>query len=781
MGASKIVRTVVGFFFVLMVSITSTAWAEEAADSPGEGAKKGAGKDQSASNPQPAADNEKGDQKAGGADKDPLSNADGAQLDEETALGEVVVTATRTDEATTELPQAISVVTREEIERRQARTPNQMLREEPGVWSVQVTSQGSPIIRGQIGNRILYLWDGVRINNGALFGGPNGFFNQFPVGAVDRIEVIRGPGAVQYGSDAIGGVINVITRGVEFTDKLQYGGEAYARYGSTDNERTETFDLHLTNKKVAFAGGFSRQDVDDFHAGGGEGKQDPSGYSATGGYANVKYQPIENHTVKVSWVQNQRDDIESYVQSRLNASGVPRIFGPSERRGIVKFDYDIKDLAPIVSKDFKFYAYDQYYDALRDRRVESTTTFTNTRTTTDQDVWGTGAQNTAEFGPHQLTYGLDYRLEDLGTSLFQSARNKATNVVANSHPRGNTPDGTYDVFDAFVEGQFKPIDCLVVSAGARFEHTHIDSDPEQLDVIPNAGYDVGDLTIDKSWNSATWSVGAVFGVTKDLDLAGNIATGFRAPTFSDLLSAGPPVFASKIASVPSPDLDPEQSITYELGPRYHSRRVSASFTAYWTQLNDVISSQVSGTVDIPGQGTFSATRNSNASHGYNRGLEFAFSYEFIDDFSLFGNATYTRSQDKSIDEPFRFAPPLFGIAGLRYESPSKRWWVEGVEMFADKLRRHAPNDELDAGFSRDPALGSPNTTNNLPLRSDFKLPGWAITNLRAGVTAWKKDHRSFDLTLDVYNVFDTRYREAYSQQQKFAPGINAVIGGRLKF
>src|SRR5689334_14994524 len=65
-----------------------------------------------------------------------------------------VTAASRTIEETARTPQAVSVATRDEVERRQPRTPNQMLSEEPGVWSVQVTSQGSPIIRGLIGNRV---------------------------------------------------------------------------------------------------------------------------------------------------------------------------------------------------------------------------------------------------------------------------------------------------------------------------------------------------------------------------------------------------------------------------------------------------------------------------------------------------------------------------------------------------------------------------------------------------------------------------------------------------
>src|SRR5579863_1851991 len=128
---------------------------------------------------------------------------------------EITVTATRSPADVNVLPQSMSILSQDAFQDIAARTPNQALREEPGIFSVQVASQGSPIIRGEIGNKVLYLWDGIRINNGALFSGPNGFFNQFPIGSIDRMEVIRGPGAVQYGSDAVGGVINILAHPAE--------------------------------------------------------------------------------------------------------------------------------------------------------------------------------------------------------------------------------------------------------------------------------------------------------------------------------------------------------------------------------------------------------------------------------------------------------------------------------------------------------------------------------------------------------------------------------------
>lgn len=688
-------------------------------------------------------------------------------------------TPLRTEEDLRNLPQTIGVLSRETLERRQARSPVESLREEPGVWAVSVATQGSPIIRGQIGNKVLYLWDGVRINNGALFGGPNGFFNQFPLGALDHVEIIRGSGGVQYGSDAIGGVINLISKRADFTPEHEVGGQLYQRYGTNDDENTRTLDFHLTGPTIAIAAGLTQQDVDDYHGPDRE-RMNPTGYETLGGYLNVAWRPVENHTFRLSWVHNRRDNVDSYVQSKLNASGVPRLFSPEEIRGIAKLDYTAEDLGS-WSDELKVYGYYQYYGGLRDRRVESATNFTTTRTDTDQDILGIGIQNAVEWGKTRLIYGTDYRYETLGTKLTQTRRVFATGTTTVTEPAGNTPDGSYEVYDAFATLEFRPVENLLLTAGARYENSHIHSDPENLDVIPSAGYSLSDLALDKSWQSVTWNLGSIYSFTTAWDMTLNISSGFRAPTYSDLLSAGPPVFSSKIASLPSPDLNPEKSVTYELGLRHHSEDTSASLVGYYTQLSDLAVTQTSGTVVIPGQGTFAAARKSSTGEGFITGVEFAMAHQLGRQWTLFGNATYTYGQNTVSDVPLRFIPPLFGTLGLRFESPSKRWWAEITENFAGKLHRHSPDDEQDAGFSTDPAYGSPNTTNNPPLNSDYSIPSWATTNLRFGVTVWDRAHSKMDLTLDLNNLFDASYRQAYSQQQRVAPGFGAVIGARLSF
>jgi outer membrane receptor protein involved in Fe transport len=116
-------------------------------------------------------------------------------------------------------------------------------------------------------------------------------------------------------------------------------------------------------------------------------------------------------------------------------------------------------------------------------------------------------------------------------------------------------------------------------------------------------------------------------------------------------------------------------------------------------------------------------------------------------------------------------------------------------ILVDRLRHPAIKlgDQNDVSFSTNPALGSPTFANalqpctgptsglNPPLRSNCQLPGYMVTNLRGGYRIWKKEKRSLDLSADIQNLFNVKYREAYSQQEWWAPGIGAAMGGELTF
>ncbi|PIP16033.1 MAG: hypothetical protein COX46_04495 [bacterium (Candidatus Ratteibacteria) CG23_combo_of_CG06-09_8_20_14_all_48_7] len=216
--------------------------------------------------------------------------------EEVTALEEIVVTATRTPQSAEEVPVSVTVVTRSEIEDSKAQNVGEVLDTLPGVQMRAYGSMGSQSslsIRGSSTEQILILLDGRPLNLGSL---GSYDLSLIPIEMVERIEVLRGPASALYGANALGGVINIITRNIPkepfFTSNLQYGsfnttllsftgGRKDGRFGYilsgqynySDGDRENSgdeenhffgkFTLDLNkNSSLAFSSGFDKQDVE---------------------------------------------------------------------------------------------------------------------------------------------------------------------------------------------------------------------------------------------------------------------------------------------------------------------------------------------------------------------------------------------------------------------------------------------------------------------------------------------------------------------------------------
>ncbi len=691
---------------------------------------------------------------------------------------EVTVTATRVSEELKDVPQAVTVVTEDSIQGRFARTPTSYLREQAGIFAPQVSATSSPIIRGSMGTtRVLYMWDGIRLNNAQTRSGPSEGMNQIPDVAVSRMELIRGPGSVQYGTDAMGGVINVITPRAEgFSQKLSFGGELRGVYNSNDEGRTTDAVLWMSTRRFSVSAGGTTRDEGSYRT--PDALLSNTGYDANGGYIDTTLSINPQQLVRASWISNRRGNVETYTQSKVNPSGIPRVFNPWELRGLAKLDYTNGNFLS-SNNEVRGYAYDQYYLMGRDNPItESTKTISRTRQDSDQTIYGGGVQDTFRVGAHRFVTGVDFRTEHLTSDKILSTFTKATGVTVLSVPNGNVPPGHYDVVDMFGVGTFRISSRLTTTVGTRLESVNLLSHPRPEDALKP--FTVADLTMDKRWNSATWNAGAIYNLVGHWSLVGNVATTFRAPSFMDTLSTSVPTFASGQASVPSPNVKPEHGITYEVGPRYAGRIFEFSLTAYTNQLTDVMSSVQNGTINIPGLGVVKAMVNNNIGSGYIRGIEGFASLRFMRHWTVVGNYTYTRGLDTVANVPLRFIPPMFGTLAVHYSGTKDRWWVESSLHAVDRLRHHSPLDESDAGFSMDPGYGSPSKTNPA-LRPNFQIPGYVVTSLRGGVKVWQAEKRSLELTADLNNLFNVHYREAYAQQQLYAPGFGAALGGRIRF
>ena len=100
--------------------------------------------------------------------------------------------------------------------------------------------------------------------------------------------------------------------------------------------------------------------------------------------------------------------------------------------------------------------------------------------------------------------------------------------------------------------------------------------------------------------------------------------------------------------------------------------------------------------------------------------------------------------------------------------------------FADRFTRPSPTEKAHQAFSKDPGLGSPNTTDNPPYRDGYEMPGYGILNIRGGGELWNKDERRLSLVLAVENVLDHQYRPCFAEVIE-APGRSFSISLHYEF
>jgi hemoglobin/transferrin/lactoferrin receptor protein len=185
---------------------------------------------------------------------------------------EVVVTPARGVAQTAfDLPEAISVTSRRDIDTRPYTVWSQVLREEPGILLQQTTSaQTSPVIRGFTGQSNVYLLDGVRLNTAAWRPGPSQYLAWVDGGPIDGVEIVRGGGSVQYGSDALGGTVQLRSAPAPWgLAPAPLGGVFELSGGTADRNLGAQARLWLRAGSAIVAGGGGYRDVDDLRAGAG--------------------------------------------------------------------------------------------------------------------------------------------------------------------------------------------------------------------------------------------------------------------------------------------------------------------------------------------------------------------------------------------------------------------------------------------------------------------------------------------------------------------------------
>jgi vitamin B12 transporter len=212
-------------------------------------------------------------------------------------LDELVVTATKVETPAKEVGSSITVITKRQIEEQQQSTVLDVLRSVPSLDIVQSGGLGrttSVFIRGADSEHTLVLIDGVEMND-PISAGRSFDFANLTTDNIDRIEILRGPQSTLYGSDAIGGVINIITK----TGEGKPDGFFSVEGGSLKSFR-EAGGFYGGNKRIRYSLGFSRQDTDGISAAGEKyGNTEKDGYGNTSVSGKLGITPAHNLNVDV--------------------------------------------------------------------------------------------------------------------------------------------------------------------------------------------------------------------------------------------------------------------------------------------------------------------------------------------------------------------------------------------------------------------------------------------------------------------------------------------------
>ncbi len=642
-----------------------------------------------------------------------------AQTDTGThTLNEVVVTAQRLGQKNIEVPYSVEKVSSQHLQRYNPRTTAEALQGINGVF-VQKTNHGggSPFIRGLTGNQTLMLVDGIRFNNSTFRYGPNQYLATIDPFIVQNIEVVKGTGSVQYGTDALGGVINVQTTTVNFAKKKPvWSGRVVGRIMNRDMEQTGRTEVAYATKKMVLSGGITYRNFGDLYGGDTTGRQTPSGYDQLGINAKATFLLSENTTLTLVHQSDVQQQVPVYHKVVLENFALNK-FEPQKRQ--LQYARLATTTSNPLFSTIEITALRQYNTEGRLSRKNGSTLLRSERDKIN--TVGFTANVTSNYG-RLFTANSGIELYHDKVNSARSDINTITNIASNK--RGLYPNGaTYGNYSLYTLHHVQ-LGKWGFDGGARFNTFAIrltDTSLGKVSIRPSA---------------LVWNAAASYAITINSRLYVNYSTGFRAPNIDDMGTLGIVDFRYE---VPAYNLKPEQSGNVEVGFKYDARRFWGNIALYQMQLTNLITR-----IKMEGQviGGYSVYQKENVEDGIIKGAELALGWQPLKALLFTGNINYTYGQNNTKNEPIRRIPPFNGRVMATWQN--KSWYATAETLFAGK------QDRLSAGDKDD---------NRIPKGG---TPGWQVVNVFAG-----KQFKAINISTGLQNILNVDYRTHGS-------GINGV-------
>jgi hemoglobin/transferrin/lactoferrin receptor protein len=657
--------------------------------------------------------------------KDKTGNKDAKKPAPPAIHEEMVVTATRYELDSFQTPVSISVVSSQDLARQQPEKMVDVLKQLPGVdVSGEGPFRGLPVIRGMDSNRVLILVDGQRLNNAResteFAGIQPGLVD---LSMVDHIEVVRGPSSVLYGSDAIGGVINIITKQQAFhQDVFQLGGNVGYEYGDATRSNRGHAEVNGAGDRTTFHIGASAFEAKDYSSPAGVVPN--SGMKQRSFDGNLRFLVGESSVLRFDTQVTQTRDV-GFPGFDPKTSGVDISF-PRFDRNKYAVTYEVGPFAGLNGFSVTTY----YQTVVKDSKRNFSfgpTFFLNNFTRSDINSWGLNAQSSADFTSQHVTFGLDFYQDSLHDQTTESSPFGSDNDVA-------VPDSDQRGYGLYAQDEITLSPRFQLGVGARGDrYTFVSKADPHYQGDP---FDVGQT-------AGSGNLSARYQVTKNVALTALVGRGFRAPNIQERSFFGLATTGDTYI-LQNPNLKSESSLNYELGFKVRYARYSGGFNIYQNNVKDFIGLAFLGVDPETG---LELAQFENTERATIRGAEFQLESYLSDRWTAFGNVTFIRGTNDKTGEPLALIAPVKGILGVRYQQP--RWWGEF------DTRMVARQDRVATGYE--------------------PTPGFAVVDLRGGyeLTA------GLMLQAAVENIGNVVYHEPFNV--RLEPGRNVKVSVGYKF
>ena len=668
---------------------------------------------------------------------------------------QVTVTAeTGLAEDKNKIPQQINIVTQNAIFQRATAVLAQIADEETGV-SLQRTSPaiGAVLVRGltEVG---VYV-DGVRYTNSTQRGGINTFFNLNEPTALQSVEIQRSPNTAQFGSDGLGGNVQLLSRQPEFGfEKPQWNGEFNSFYTSSDNSFGSNALVGYGAKRFGILGNIVGRRVNTLRTGGGidshsaitrflglpsditgDARLPDTAFTQYGGTLQMNFAPTDASQISFRYQRSQQDGGKRYDQL-LGGDG--------------NLIADLKNLM----LDFAYLRYfkqnvgffDNFsanvsYNSQREERVNQggqgnpldAITNDKERTTTV----GFAFYLDKQLARNNFLFGGDFYHDRVSAPSFNT--DPATRISTPVRPR--VPNGaTYDLGGVYVQNVFEAIpNRLRLSGALRYNVAAYKSSASESPLVNSRPLFPDDSA---RFTDLSGRIGATVTVTDSLNLAFNFSRGFRAPNITnlgslglvgvgfqvstaDLAGLGGSVGTTADANATSSGVEvtplkSEISNNYDLSLRFRNRNFEANLTGFVIDYGNtivrqtlilpagavgralgsqtIISQNAGGAVFVPAS-TSPVLVQANFSNTRLKGAEFDFNYRLLDSWTVGGNYSFVHATDRVTGDAPNLGgggiPPQMGFLRLRYQPSRKKFWVESYANFAGRQDRLSTLDLAD--------------------------------------------------------------------------------------